>query len=177
MLIMPVLLCCTLTFAAHLQAVACAAFHWRKHDLFKQLVEAGQMRNSSDKALLSSADTASFSAVLGILSAVHNLQQSTTGTSESVPSDTALTEYADQLSRHAEAASEVLPDVAIDAVYLLWQSARPLLEGAVGVKDVGAEAALKVCHVQAITNTHMYVRHNRAGASAVIVLGGVSPTQ
>lgn len=135
---------CGLSASECLQALACAAFHWCAHDLFKQLLEARQAYVASDKEGSSSADTACFSAVLEILSAVHTYQQASGNPADAAVSNAAVLLYAEQVSTHAAAAFRVLPDLATDAVYFLWQSAKPLLEGAVAAQDAAADEAVKV---------------------------------
>lgn len=127
-------------------------------------MEAGRARVRT--SLPSTPSATGLSAVLETLDAVHSYQERlTAGAISSTDSNAAVLMLAEQISRHAAAAFMVLPDVATDAVFLTWQSARPLLEGAVGAEDGGAEEAAKVgkhamlilaaafCHV-ACTNKH-----------------------
>lgn len=113
------------------------------HDLFRQLVEAGRARVRT--SLPSTPSAIGLSAVLETLDAVHSYQERlTAGAITPIDSNAAVLVLAEQISRHAAAAFTVLPDVATDAVFLTWQSAQPLLEGAVGAEDAGAEDAAKV---------------------------------
>ena len=112
-------------------------------DLFEQLLEAGR----AHLKVLSpgSAEAVAFSAVLETIGAVHSYQQASTDTAAApAEGNKSVLALAEQISKHAGAAFQALPDVATDAVSFLWQSARPLLEGAVGHNDAGAEEAAKV---------------------------------
>ena len=132
-----------------LQALACACYHWKATDLCNQLLEAGRARSAICSP--GSADTTSLSAVLETISAVHSYQQASIDAAAApAESNKAVLALSEQISKNAGAAFEALPDVATDAVSFLWQSARPLVEGAVGYNDAGAEAAAKACHAVAV---------------------------
>lgn len=83
------------------------------------------------------SSTPSLPALLELLYALQSHQQS----SDSLA---ALPDLAEKVGQHAAAVFDVLPDVATDAALVLWEAARPVLESAIGAKDMGAELAAKV---------------------------------
>lgn len=134
---------------AGLQALACACYHWKATDLCNQLLEAGRARSAICSP--GSAGTTSFSAVLETISAVHSYQQASIDAAAApAESNKAVLALSEQISKNAGAAFQALPDVATDAVSFLWQSARPVVEGAVGRNDAGAEEAAQACHAVAV---------------------------
>ena len=117
-----------------MQNLLCASFHLRASGLFQQLVDAGRARGTPDGDLSSSPSLAALSE---LLYALQSHQQSS-------DSSAALPDLADMVGQHAAAVFEVVPDVATDAALALWEAARPVLEGAVGATDTGADVAVKV---------------------------------
>lgn len=117
-----------------MQSLLCAAYHLRATDLFQQLVDAGQARVRPDGGLSSSQ---SLAALVELLHALHLHQQNSDGV-------VALPFLAEKVEKHAAAVFHFLPDVATDAALAVWEAARPLLEGAVGAQDAGADQAAKV---------------------------------
>lgn len=116
------------------QNLLCASFHLRASGLFQQLVDAGRARGTPDGDLSSNPSLAALSELL------HALQSH----QQSSDSSAALPDLADMVGQHAAAVFEVVPDVATDAALALWEAARPVLEGAVGATDTGADVAVKV---------------------------------
>lgn len=112
----------------------CASYHLRASGLFQQLVDAGRARVSPGGDLCNSP---SLAALVELLHALHLHQQSS-------DSAAAKLDLAGKVGQHVKAVFQVLPDVATDATLALWNAARPLVEGAVGAKDAGAEQAAKV---------------------------------
>ena len=117
-----------------MQNLLCASYHLRASGLFQQLVESGRARVASGGDHCSSP---SLAALLELLHAFQLYQQSS-------DSSAALPDLADMVGRHAAAVFEIVPDVATDAALALWEAARPVLEGAVGANDTGADLAVKV---------------------------------
>lgn len=82
-----------------------------------------------------------------LLGAINVFEQDLSSSAAVAPAEhQALLVLADAISKHAPAVHSVLPDVATDAALMLWQSARPLLEGALAAQDVGAVNAKQVTH-------------------------------
>ena len=97
-------------------------------------MDAGRARVSSDGDL---SNSQSLAALIELLHALHLHQQSSDGA-------VALPILAEKVEQHAAAVFHILPDIATDAALALWEAARPLLEGAVGAQDAGADQAAKV---------------------------------
>lgn len=119
---------------SEVQDLLCASYHLRASGFFQQLVEAGRARVVPGA---DSSSTHSLAALIELLHAVQSHQQSSDSTA-------ALPDLAEKVGQHAAAVFEVLPDVATDAALALWEAARPVLEGAVGAQDMGADLAVKV---------------------------------
>ena len=129
----------------YLQALTCACYNLRATELFKQLIKAGHARVSPARHTQDSLHAPSFSAVTELLDAISSYEQNLSNSTAVAPADNqALLVLATAVSTHVAAVFQILPDVATDAALLLWQSARPLLEGAVAGKDVGAVNAMQV---------------------------------
>ena len=116
------------------QNLLCVSYYLRAADLFQQLVDSGRTRVIPGGDLSSSP---SLAALLELLHALQLYQQSS-------ESSAALPELADKVGQHAAVVFAAVPDVATDAALALWEAARPMLEGAVGAKDTGADLAVKV---------------------------------
>ena len=117
-----------------MQNLLCASYHLRAAGLFQELVDSGRARVIPGGDLSSSP---SLAALLELLHALQSYQQSS-------DSSAALPDLTDKVGQHAALVFAILPDVATDAALALWEAARPVLEGAVGAKDTGADLAVKV---------------------------------
>lgn len=117
-----------------MQDLLCASYYLRASGFFQQLVEAGRARAVPAE---DPSSTQSLAALIELLHALQSHQQS----SDSIAG---LPDLAEKVGQHAAVVFEVLPDVATDAALALWEAARPVLEGAVGAKDMGADLAVKV---------------------------------
>ena len=141
-----------------LQGLVCACYNLRATDLLKQLIQAGRARVSPPGAAAGTAN-ASFTAVVELFDAISVYEQHLSSSPAVAPAENqALLVLAEAVRRHAPAVHSALPDVATDAALMLWQSARPLLEGAVAAQDVGAENAAQVKNGVAhasISSNHM----------------------
>lgn len=112
-------------------------------------MDAGRARVAPGGDMSSSP---SLVALIELLHALHAHQQSTDSTAT-------LTALAEKIGQHAAAVWEVLPDVATDAALILWEAARPMLEGAVGAGDIGADVAAKVITMVDCVNVHCMHGH------------------
>lgn len=139
------------------QDLLCASYHLRASAFFQQLVEAG-------RAHVLAEDSSSIHSLSALIELLHALQSH----QESSDSTAALPDLAEKVGQHAAVVFEVLPDVATDAALALWEAARPVLEGAVGAEDMGADLAVKVILSTYIVDKRMrqHKRHTSSSYTA-----------
>lgn len=141
------------------QDLLCATYHLRASGFFQQLVEAGRARVVPGEG---PSSTHSLAALIELLHALQSHQQRSDSTA-------ALPDLAEKVGQHAAVVFEVLPDVATDAALALWEAARPVLEGAVGAKDMGADLAVKVILSTYLVDNRMR-QHERHTSSAILLV-------